>query len=192
MDKLYNFNLINNNKLSRELLSLGISNFNDALNLIQKLPYGRNSNRSDFNLIVTEQKGTCSTKHAYLASLAELHKKQDVKLFIGIYKMTEENTSGVSDVLKKWQLPYIPEAHCYLKINQILTDITRNSSSDESFEKSLLFEEEILTHQIGDYKINRHQEFIRNWILSEAIHYDFETIWHIREACIKSLSEFSK
>lgn len=189
MDKLFNFNIINQSELTRELLDLGITNFNDTLNYIQKLPYGRNSDRSNFNLIIEEQKGTCSTKHAYLASLAEQHKMHDVKLFMGIYKMTEENTPGILSVLEKWKLSYVPEAHCYLKINQVITDITRDCNVHVSFDKSLLFEEEILPHQIGDFKINRHQEFIRNWIVSESILYNFETIWHIREACINSLTK---
>ncbi len=190
MDKLYNFTLTNQNPLSLELLDLGISNFINALNYIQKIPYGRNSNRSDYTLIIKEQKGTCSTKHAYLASLAD--QSHDINLFMGIYKMNEKNTHGVSDVLKKWQLAFIPEAHCYLKINQNIIDITGIGNSDVSFEESLITEEEIKPHQIGEFKIRRHKAFLQKWILSDAIPYDFETIWHIREACIKSLSESFK
>jgi len=189
MDKLFNFNLTQQSVISQELIHLGISNFNDALTYVQNLPYGRNSNRSDYTLILKEQKGTCSTKHAFLAALANQENKPHVKLFMGIYKMCKENTQGVSTVLEKWQLPYIPEAHCYLKINDEIVDMTRNCKSHNSFEASLLFEEEILSHQIGDYKVKRHQEYLKDWIISESITYNFKTIWNIREACIQSISK---
>lgn len=189
MDKLFNFDLSNRSQLSQELLNLGISNFNDALIYIQNLPYGRNSNRSDYSLILKEQKGTCSTKHAFLAALAKQEGKSEIKLYVGIYKMYEKNTPGVAGVLEKWQLPYVPEAHCYLKINDTIVDVTKNNNSNISFKSSLLFEEEILSHQIGDYKVMLHQTFLKSWLTSDAILYDFKTLWQIREACIISLSK---
>lgn len=190
MDKLFNFNLTDQNELSRELLSLGVSNFKDAIIYIQNLPYGRNTNRGDYTLIIKEQKGTCSTKHAFLAALAIQENISGVKLFLGIYKMCAKNTTGVLSVLEKWQLPFLPEAHCYLKINEVLVDVTRNFSNTTSFENSLFTEEEILPLQIGEYKVKRHYTFLKNWITAESIPYDFKTIWYIREACIKSLSEY--
>jgi len=189
MDKLFNFNLTQQSILSQELLHIGVSNFNDALTYVQNLPYGRNSNRSEYTLILKEHKGTCSTKHAFLAALANQENIPQVKLFMGIYKMCEENTEGVSAVLENYQLPYIPEAHCYLKINNNIVDVTRNSNNHISFEASLLYEEEIVSHQIVDYKVKRHQDYIKDWIVSESITYNFKTIWNIREACIQSISK---
>ncbi|MCX7549779.1 hypothetical protein [Xanthomarina sp. F2636L] len=189
MDKLYKYPINSNQKLSNKLLKIGISNFEEALSYIQKLPYGRNSNRSDYTLILKEQKGTCSTKHAFLAEIAKQNNIPDVKLYIGIYKMCEENTQGVGTILSKWNLHYIPEAHCYLKINNNIIDITRTSTNISSFTHSILQEEEIIPSQIGNYKVNVHQAFLKEWILKESISFSFESLWDIREACIKNLDQ---
>jgi hypothetical protein len=45
----------------------------DFIELIEKvkhIPYGRNSNRYDFTLVISENKGTCSSKHAFLKDFA--------------------------------------------------------------------------------------------------------------------------
>ncbi|MEO8071760.1 MAG: hypothetical protein ABI686_00790 [Acidobacteriota bacterium] len=55
------------------------------------MPYGRNSNRADFNLVLKENRGMCATKHALLAALAAEH-NQPVFLTLGIYEMNEGNT----------------------------------------------------------------------------------------------------
>jgi hypothetical protein len=189
MDKLYRSSILSNEQLSAELLVLGISNFGEALNYIKQLPYGRNSNRSDFHLVLKEQKGTCSTKHAFLATLAEENNFSDVKLYLGIFKMCEENVPGVGPILYTWDLSYIPEAHCYLKINNTIIDVTSTTESSNPFENTIMFEEIISPTQIGNYKVDKHQGYIKQWIIEQAIPYNFETIWDIREACILYLSK---
>src|SRR5690606_23950516 len=156
---------------------------------IQQLPYGRNSNRCNFNLVLKEHKGTCSTKHAVLAEIAKENNIPKIKLILGIYKMCEENTPGVGSVLSKWDLKYIPEAHCYLKIKNNIIDLTRNTISSISFSSSLLSEEEITPIKIGSYKVKKHQAYLKEWIMTEAIPYNFNDIWNIREACIANLKQ---
>ncbi|PWK19759.1 hypothetical protein [Xanthomarina spongicola] len=189
MDNHTKFVINSKEELSQKLIECGVNSFDEALTYIKKLPYGRNTNRSDYRLVLKEQKGTCSTKHAFLAEIARQNNITNVKLFLGIYNMCEENTQGVGSVLKKWQLTYLPEAHCYLKINNIITDITSNTISSKTFEESILIEEEITPNQIGSYKEKQHQFYLRQWIIKESINYTFESIWKIREACIKSLSQ---
>ena len=58
------------------------------------LPYGRNSDPNDPLIVLAEQRGTCSTKHALLRRLA-IEQGLDVALVVGIYEMTERNTPGV-------------------------------------------------------------------------------------------------
>lgn len=186
---MLNFSLLPNGLLSQLLLEKGIVNFNDAVTYIHQLPYGRNTDRSNYQSIISENKGTCATKHAFLKQLAIENQQDDVQLFIGIYKMNAQNTSGIGKILTKYQLPYIPEAHTYLKINGNLLDITRITQNDTSFVTSLLVEEEILPYQIGAYKVTWHQQFLKQWIDSAHLSYSFEEIWKIREECILALSE---
>ncbi|MFL0352746.1 hypothetical protein [Xanthomarina sp. GH4-25] len=189
MDKLFSYPITSKQEQSSELLRLDISNFGDAITYLKKLPYGRNSHRGDYTLVLKEQKGTCSTKHAFLAAMAKENNIPDVKLFLGFYKMSEINTQGVGIILDKWDLSYIPEAHCYLKINETIVDITKESTNKESFSHSIIYEEEIKPYQINHYKVKKHQSFLKKWLLETSIPYSFKDIWKIREACIENLSQ---
>jgi hypothetical protein len=40
--------------------------FEALIEKVKNIPYGRNSNRTDFSLVISENKGTCSSKHAFL------------------------------------------------------------------------------------------------------------------------------
>ena len=46
--------------------------FEEASNFVKNLPYKRNSNKENINVIIEENGGTCSTKHAYLKRISEV------------------------------------------------------------------------------------------------------------------------
>mgnify|MGYP000297361060 CR=1 FL=1 len=185
---MLNFSLPQNGSLSKLMIDKKIYDFKAAIAFVNKLPYGRTSDRSEYRLIIPEHKGTCSTKHAFLKQLAAEGQEEAVKLYIGIYQMNEINTKGVGSVLSTYQLNYIPEAHTYLKINGNLLDITRTTENETSFEDSLLAEQEILPHQIAEFKVEWHQNFLKQWISKEQLSYSFDEIWKIREECILAIS----
>ncbi|WGD34403.1 hypothetical protein [Olleya sp. YS] len=189
MEKLFDFKLNTSYLTSKAFVDLEISTFQSALHYIHQLPYGRNTDRSDYNLVLKEQIGTCSTKHALLKQLAIDNKQDNVKLYLSIYKMNGLNTSGIASVLQQYNLDYIPEAHTYLKIEDRIVDVTRTDSSSHSFTDSILHEEVILPYQIGKYKINYHQNYLKHWLKSVKITYTLEEIWTIREACINALNQ---
>ena len=183
------FNLNPSEILSKSCIARGLKTFDAVCNYIKALPYGRNSERSDFTLVLLENRGTCSTKHAFLKQIAIENNIPDVMLCLGVYKMNEANTQGVGDVLNHYNLDYIPEAHTYLKINNTVIDITRSVTSENTFEDSLLSEEIIMPHQIGDYKVNCHKNYLKHWIKQYNIPYPFAELWKIREACILALNQ---
>lgn len=168
----------------------GISDFRAAGRYLHYLPYGRNANRSDFRLVLPEGRGTCSTKHALLAALA---REQDlpVVLTLGIYEMNERNTPGVGIVLDKYGLQHIPEAHCYLRYEGVRIDITRSGADPTEPIDRFLHEEAIIPAQIGDYKVQLHQQFLRSWMADADVVGDrsFAEIWKIREECIAALAQ---
>jgi len=186
MEHLFNFKL-NNNSLSKACKLLGLKDFNQVCNYIKHLPYGRIKDRSNYASILEEQKGTCSTKHAFLKQLAIENGAENIRLCLGIYKMNDTNTSGIASVLKKYNLNYILEAHTYLKIDNTILDFTRVTASKTSFETSLVNEIAILPKQIGEFKVNFHQDYLKEWILTKKIPYSFKEIWSIREECIANL-----
>ena len=187
MDASFNFKIARNGPLSKLCLGHKLNHFQQVGNYIKQLPYGRNSDKNDLSSVLSEQKGTCSTKHAFLAEIARENNWNDISLYIGVYKMSDRNTPGIGTVLEDSNLDYIPEAHTYLKFDDAVLDYT--SSKPSSFEKHLLYEEKILPKQTTDYKVRLHQSFIKKWIVESCIPYSFEEIWEIREQCISNLSQ---
>jgi len=170
--------------ISSQFSARGARTFGDAAALTASLPYGRNSDRTDPHLVLIENRGTCSTKHALLALLAE-ELELDVQLTLGIYEMDGGNTPGVENVLVAAGLSAVPEAHCYLRASDERIDVTRNVSSDKSPFAALLYEEAIIPAQIGDYKAKMHRDFVRSWAEKRGL--DAELVWNVREQCIVNL-----
>jgi hypothetical protein len=184
---MYTTLLISDEVLTEQVKTFGISSWEHLLKFIKELPYGRNSNRVDLSLILKENKGTCSSKHAFLKEIANQNGIKNIALIIGIYKMNESNTK-IGTVLSENKVDYIPEAHCYLKIDGARIDCTSNNSNFDTIKDDLLKEIEIEPYQVGDFKIAYHQNFIKNWLKANNSEFTFEQIWKIRERCIENLS----
>jgi hypothetical protein len=166
-----------------------------AAQYVCELPYGRNSNPQVPLIVLTERKGTCSTKHALLRRLA-IEQGFDLALVLGIYEMTETNTPGVGSVLQRHGLGSLIEAHCYLRMSNTRIDVTRPHCQHLRITpiEHFLHEEEIAPEQITDYKIAVHKEFLKNWLAYNGLRncFSLEAIWSIREECIASLSQDAK
>jgi hypothetical protein len=173
--------------LTHRFREAGAADFTDAARLVWRLPYGRISERTRFWLVLDEGRGTCTTKHALLAELAR-EQSIDVQLTLAIYEMSERNTPGVGAVLARHGLDCIPEAHCFLRHEGARIDVTGVSAGAEPIER-FLHEEPITIAQIGEYKIEVHRRFLRDWLARrpEGPRLDLEEAWRIREACIAAL-----
>ena len=168
--------------IGASFVALGAGDFRAAARYLLELPYGRTRDRSDYLGVLSEGRGTCSTKHALLAALAN-ENQLAVALTLGIYPMHEGNTPGVGQVLNEAALPYIPEAHCYLVYQSQRIDITRSGSEASEPIDRFLHEEVIAPPQIGDYKVEVHQRWIRQWMQTAeggAGERNFEDVWLAR------------
>lgn len=163
--------------------------FEELILKVKNIPYGRNANRHDFSLVLKENKGTCSSKHSFLKDFANKNNLQNVNLYIGIFKMSEANTPKLGTLISDSNLDYIPEAHCYLKINEIPVDVTTSESFYEKIENDILEEIEIQPEQVSDFKVEYHKKYLQNWIKETNQTKTFDEIWTIREQCIEKLSE---
>jgi hypothetical protein len=165
----------------------GIHDFAGAARHVLTLPYGRIAARQKLQLVLKEGRGSCTTKHALLAELA-CEQGIDVQLTLGIYEMSERNTPGVGRVLSAYGLDNIPEAHCYLRHESGRIDVTGVPAGAEPIDH-FLHEEPITVDQIGAYKQDLHQRFLRDWITrTDAVRgRSLEEAWRIREACIAAL-----
>ena len=184
VESLPDFPLDAEGEAGRRFAALGIGGYRDAARHVRSLPYGRTSDRSDWRLVLEEGRGTCSTKHALLAELAR-ENGRPVSLVLGVYEMDGENTPGVGGVLDGYGLPFVPEAHCYLVYDGKRVDLTREGGGEEP--ERFLQEEEIDARQIGDYKVEAHQGFVRRWAERRGL--DPAQVWRAREECIAALAE---
>jgi len=168
------------------LTSKGINSWSHLLQYVRDLPYGRNSDRANFDLVISENCGTCSSKHALAKKIADLN-NIDVQLIIGIYKMDASNTPGIGSYIADASLDYLPEAHCYLKSYGCVIDLTSDNSFFHKIEDGVMEEIEIKPDDVISYKVDYHKSFLKKWISKNDIPYDFSQIWKIREECIASL-----
>ena len=142
-DKLPDAEIKSGGELSRKFLELGIKSFKQACEYVNKTEYGYNSDYDDKLIFFKEKKGTCTSKHAVIAGLAE---ELNIPLYkhVGVYKFTEENSTGANEILKKYNIPYIPMIHCFLVYRNLRFDLTEGNSNGKNTPiNELIFEEEV-------------------------------------------------
>jgi len=113
-------------KISIKFLDLGIKTFRGACDYVHNIKYGYNTNYEDKMIFFKEKKGTCTTKHAVIVGLAQ---ELEIPLYkhVCVYKFTEEITTGVNEILKKFKIPYIPMTHCFLVYENYRFDLTEGN-----------------------------------------------------------------
>ena len=117
--------------ISNEFLQLGITGFLNACRHVHQLPYGYNSDRDDLLILFEEGRGSCTTKHAVIATLAEELSLPVVKN-IGIYRMSEDLVTGTNEILDRFNLPYAPMVHCFLAYQNYRVDLTEGNNNGKN------------------------------------------------------------
>lgn len=187
--ELPDFAIQPNGEISKEFLLLDIRTFHQATDLIKSLDYGRNTNKNNLKTVFSDNRGTCSTKHAVLKQLADEHNFKQIKLVLGIFKMNGINTPKVADRLRENNLTYIPEGHNYLKYKNQIFDFTKLGYSPLKFVTDLLFEIEIQPDEIHEPKMEIHKKYLVEFLKNnKTINYSLDELWAIREKCIQDLS----
>jgi hypothetical protein len=117
--------------VARTFLGLGIEDFQEACRYVHELPYGYNANRDDLMILFKENKGSCTTKHAVIATLAaELGLR--IEKHIGIYAMTEALVTGTQHILDRYHLPYLPMVHCFLVYQDDRVDLSEGNRNGKN------------------------------------------------------------
>ena len=127
-DKLPDAELIPVGELSKKFLGLGIKTFKDACNYVHKIDYGYNTNYEDKMIFFKEKRGSCTSKHAVIAGLAQ-ELKIPLYKHVCVYKFTEEITTGVNKILNKYNIPYVPMVHCFLVYDIYKFDLTEGNNN---------------------------------------------------------------
>ena len=140
-------------------------------------------------ILFKENRGTCTTKHAVIATLAE-ELDLPVKKNIGIYAMTEDIVTDTNKILAKYSLPYVPMVHCFLVYGEYRVDLSDGNKNG----KKRSIEDFLFTRQVepnisakDEYLIFR--EALKNYILKrkEMSKVDITQILHAREEGLELL-----
>ena len=187
---LQNFNINNSGEISNLFLEIGISDFHEACSHILKLPYGRISDSLNTELVIAEGKGSCSTKHSLLARLALENKQEDIELIMGLFLMSPETHPILEDFFKGKPYNVIPEAHCYLRSKGKRYDFTSTENNMHLIAPKIVREQRIDPHQIGEWKIAIHKDFLQRWLKrNPTLEFDLDQLWNDREMCIQIMEE---
>jgi hypothetical protein len=168
---------------------MGIHHFIDACRFVQELPYGYNSNRDDLMILFKENFGSCTTKHAVIATLAaELG--LPIGKAIGIYAMTEEIVSGTSKILDRYGLPYVPMLHCFLVHGDHSVDLTEGNHNGKNRPiDDFLFTEKVIANITAKDEYLVYRKALKERILfrNEMKGIDIKRILKAREEALSLL-----
>ena len=180
------FPIANAGPLSRAARLRGYKSFGEVAEVVRALPYGRVQDSQDALAVLEKHKGTCSSKHRFLAALAQECGHTEVMLMVGLYEMSEASTPGVGPALQTAGLTTILEAHCYLMREGQRYDFTGLSSGAASPFDSLVEERVISPAAPASLKVEYHRSALATWAQSRGL--DPNRAWAVREKCIELLA----
>lgn len=185
---LPDFDLEELSEISSTFRSMGIFNFHEACNYIHQLPYGRITNSADYLSVLSESKGTCSSKHGILGHLSEVHGEHDIHLMVGIFLMSEKTHPAVADILKIHGLQNLPEAHAYFRFEGKRYDFTTIHNTIDTIAPFIVREQRCEPGQMINWKPMIHKNYLESWLKRQDNSLTLEEIWAVRESCISALS----
>ena len=151
-------------ELSIKFLDLGIKTFREACDYVHKIDYGYNTDYEDKMIFFKEKKGSCTSKHAVIAGLAQ---ELEIPLYkhVCIYKLTEEITNGINDILKQFEIPYVPMVHCFLVYENYKFDLTEGNHNG----KKTPINEYIHSERVDPFISRKDEYLLFKKVLSEKI-----------------------
>jgi len=90
--------------------------------------------------------------------------------------MDKNNTPKIGIVLIDNAIDFIPEAHCYLKIDGKRNDFTTCQSDSKKLKKDIIEELEIQPEQVARLKVEYHKDYLKKWILNNNSEKRFDEI----------------
>jgi hypothetical protein len=172
--------------VATQFLGMGIDTFLNACGYVQELPYGYNSDRDDIMILFKEKMGSCTTKHAVIATLA-VELGLPVEKYIGIYAMTEAIVTGTARILDTYQLPYVPMIHCFLGYGQYRVDLTDGNANGKNRSiTNFLHTEPVIPNIPAKAEYLLYRNALKEHILkrTDLAGVDMKTILHAREEAI--------
>jgi len=163
-NKLPDAEIKSTGEISSKFLELGIRTFKEACDYVHNIEYGYNTNYDDKLIFFKENKGTCTSKHAVIAGLA---KELNIPLYkhVGIYKLNEEISTGTNEILKKFNIPYVPMTHCFLVYQDYRFDLTEGNCNG----KNTTIEDFIHEEKVDPFISRKDEYLLFRKVLKEKI-----------------------
>lgn len=183
--------IVDKGPMARTFMDMGMADFHHACRYVHELPYGYNADRDDPMILFKEKKGSCTTKHAVIATLAaELEIVIDKN--IGIYAMTESLVTGAQRILDRHRLPYLPMVHCFLVSEGHRVDLSQGNPNGKNGPiDDFLYTEKVIPNISAKDEYLRYRKALNAHILPRpefhAIH--LKTILKAREEGLTLLRE---
>ena len=175
--------------VSAQFIDFGINHFQDACRWVHNLPYGYNTDRDDLMILFKEKMGTCTTKHAVIATLA-VELNLPVEKNIGIYAMTEQIVTGTDEILVQYGLPYVPMIHCFLAYGAQRVDLTEgNANGKKQAIDNFLYTEGVVPNISAKDEYLKYRHALKDRIMkrSELQGIEMKAILHAREQGLELL-----
>jgi hypothetical protein len=173
--------------LGAQVCALGFSRFDVLAAHVRALPCGYAHRPGDPLAILREARGTNSAKHHLLATVAQSCGHPEVVLTLGIYAMSERNTPGIGAILDAASVSSIPQAHCYLTVDNQRLDFTGPSQTPLSPLRSLTAEFFLTPDKLAERRAPLQQQALAQWAAQQSM--SFEAAWALRQACLAVLPE---
>ncbi len=171
------------------LIQEGVMSFHEALNFALKLPYKRISDLDNLALVVLEKRGTCSSKHGFLAAVAQENNHPEIRLEMGYFRCKFEKIPALKRSFENFPIDHIVEAHVYLKYKSHIIDVTSSAFDAQLLlsPSDLIESQPLLPHEAGSIKQLLHQNYFKMWCNQNKI--DFTRAWDLRGQIISFLVE---
>ncbi len=170
-----------------QVCALGFSRFDLLAAHVRALPYGHAHRPGDPLAILREARGSNSSKHHLLATVAQNCGHPEVVLTLGIYAMSELTTPGIGAILNAASVNSIPQAHCYLTVDHQRLDFTGPSRASVSPLRSLTAEFFLTPDKLAERMAPLQQQALVQWATHQGM--SFEAAWALRQACLAVLPD---
>ena len=171
-----------------QFIQKGIHSFHEACQFIASQVLNANytvANREDQKI---DGPLSNAAKHSILAKIAEENFQDEIELVAGIFMMSSETHPEFQTFLDSYKLITIPEIHCYLRYKGERFDFSSNAPKLPLIEKKITREQRIEPHQIGEWRMEIHKDYLKRWISRKPeINQSFEEIYSKRNEFYKTL-----
>ncbi len=167
---------------------LGLTDFQAACHYVKNLKYKKNEGHGDL-VVLQEQGGSCTNKHILLQQLAQELGLNDIKLVMGIYRLTGSRHPRLRQILDRYGLDYILDHHTYFRVQDTVVDFTFSESFDYPFFDTLIGEEEYDSIEDLRWKEDKFYQAMTAFATQQNGQYSEAELLRIRQECSAALMD---